>query len=336
MDRRKFIKRGLQCGLVLTIPMAGCSFNRGKSAKVSFGLSTDIHIDMMPDSKDRIQTYLTHMKQDGVDFLIDLGDFCHPVPANKKMVDYWRSFGLETHYTLGNHDMDKGTKEDYMAFVGMKKRYYSFDRGGVHCVVLDPNNLFVEGSYIPYANANFYKPSEQRAYIDPEQLEWLKHDLSETNNPSLIFSHQSFENPSACKNQGVVRKVLEQCNQKAGYTKVVACFSGHDHTDVMKEINGIHYIQINSMSYNWVGAKYQSEARYSDEIHKQFPHLKSIIPYKDPLYAKIIIDNGQLKLEGIQSRFVPPTPRELGIDSDFNGGLPLVPMISNRTMDFPK
>lgn len=335
MKRRKFIKRSLQCGLALSIPLNVYGFNKGKSEKVSFGLSSDIHIDMMPDSKERIKTYLAHMKREKVDFLIDLGDFCHPTPNNIPFIDYWQSFGIKTYYALGNHDMDKGTKEDFMAFVGMKKRYYSFDRAGVHFVVLDPNNLYIDGEYIPYSNANFYKPSEQRAYIDPQQMEWLKEDLQKTNNPCLIFSHQSFENPKACKNQNVVREIFEECNRKAGYNKIVACFSGHDHTDLMKEINGIYYLQINSMSYQWLGAKYQSEARYSKELHKQFPHLKNIIPYKDPLYAKVTIGEGELVLEGVQSSFVPPTPADLGIKDGVYGDLPLVPLISDRKIEFP-
>ena len=45
---------------------------------------------------------------------------------------------------------DKYSKEEFVAGFGMPGRYYSFDKGDFHFIVLDGNNLFDEGKYIPY------------------------------------------------------------------------------------------------------------------------------------------------------------------------------------------
>ena len=131
----------------------------------------------MHDATWRLNSYLEEARNWEVDFIIDLGDFCHPISENQDFLKIWNDMDLKKYRALGNHDMDKGSKQDFMNYVGMDQRYYFFDQGDFHLIVMDPNNLFVDGRYIPYGNANFYRPTEQRAHVDPVQLEWLKRDL---------------------------------------------------------------------------------------------------------------------------------------------------------------
>ncbi|MCT4645429.1 MAG: metallophosphoesterase, partial [Carboxylicivirga sp.] len=240
MRRRHFIKSSaFLLGASATGLLNACNFV-GK-LKLKFAISTDIHKGLIPDADQRITEFLKEAEEQQVEFIMDMGDFCHPESENQSFIDIWKANPIAKYHALGNHDMDKGTKEDYLNFIGSKSRYYSFDQGDFHCIVLDPNNLNIDGEYIPYQNANFYKPAEQRAFVDPEQLEWLKQDLKLADKHCLVFSHQSFENPKACQNQKIVRDIFETANKEAGFQKVVACFSGHDHTDYVKEINGIQY-----------------------------------------------------------------------------------------------
>lgn len=58
----------------------------------------------------------------------------------------------------------------------------------------------------------------------------------------------------------------------------------HHHQDYYNFINGIHYVQINSMSYFWMGSKYR-QFRYNEKINKEHPWIKDIVPYKDPILA---------------------------------------------------
>ncbi|MCT4589493.1 MAG: metallophosphoesterase [Carboxylicivirga sp.] len=332
MDRRNFVKNMslLAGGVVLSYPALAKS---GRSGSVKFGISTDIHNDIIHDGEQRLKKYLVEMKSNNVDFIIDLGDFCHPVEESKQFAKIWKASPLEKYNVLGNHDMDLGTKNDFMRFVGMEKRYYSFDKGDFHFIVLDPNNLNTDGRYIPYEHANFYKPTEQRAHVDPEQLEWLTEDLEQTDKLCIVFSHQSFENAGACQNQEEVRQIFEKANLKSGHPKVIAAFNGHDHTDYAKEINGIHYVQINSMSYKWVGNKYKYPERFSDDINKKRPYIDKTIPFKDPLFACVTISNGKIVVEGVESSFIEPGPEDLGMDLSERQN-PFVAKISDRKLKY--
>ena len=128
---------------------------------------------------------------------------------------------------------------------------------------------------------------------------------------------------------------LERANEKAGFRKVQVVFSGHHHQDYHNVINGIHYVQINSMSYQYLGEKYQ-HIRYSEAIDKSHPIIKETVPYRDPLWAVVTISqNGSLLLRGKKSVFVAPSPTELGMPV-YEQGYPVVPMISNRKLALTK
>ena len=165
--------------------------------------------------------------------------------------------------------------------------------------------------------------------VDPEQMEWLKKDLQATDKRCIIFSHQSFECSS--ENREDIRKIFEEENRRAGYKKVAVAFSGHDHTNYMKEINGIAYIQINSASNQWVGEKYACPERFSDEINQKRPALKYTLPYKDALYGIVTLTDKGMDLKGVKSEFIVPGPEELGIT---DRSQPLVPWIEDLQLTF--
>ncbi len=75
-------------------------------------------------------------------------------------------------------------------------------------------------------NSNYLKhPGQHRYYITQEQVKWLEENLKSTSNSTIVFSHQSFQNPYSCKNGELVSEVLENENARAGYNKVMACFN---------------------------------------------------------------------------------------------------------------
>ncbi|MDD6130435.1 MAG: metallophosphoesterase [Prevotellaceae bacterium] len=207
-------------------------------------------------------------KDKNVDFIIELGDFCRLDSASLVYRNLWNSFPGGKHHVIGNHDMDRYTYQEYTQGMNMPGRYYSFDQGDFHFIVLDGNNLFDGKKYTHYAKANYYVDAKKRAHIDPEQMEWLRNDLAATNKRCILFSHQSIE--QALNNGTEVRKILEAENKRAGYKKVVMAFGGHNHSNYSKEINGITYVQINSASYVWIGEPTQTEKRYPKEVNDRF------------------------------------------------------------------
>lgn len=314
--------------LSLIICLGLCSWQKG-TKPVTFGIVSDLHQDIAHDADTRLKTFLHAANENQVDFIIGLGDFCMPKEENKPFLSLWQNHPGEKYLMMGNHDMDNCSKETFMQFAGMDKRYYSFDKGDFHFIVLDPNNICDAGTYIPYEKGNYFSYPGKTSYIDPEQADWLKKDLQATDKRCILFSHQSLE--CSVGNRDAIRQLLEEENSRAGFKKVVIAFSGHDHTNYSKEINGITYIQINSASNQWVGEKYACPERFSEEINRKRPALKYTVPYRDAVYGIVTLTASGMKLKGVKSEYIKPGPEELKI-TDYE--LPLTPSIEDMNLSF--
>ena len=324
LKRREFIYKSMCFGGTVLLPWTN-SLANGLTAnnKLRIGLIADLHHDIMHDSMERLLSFINQSNSTGADFIIQMGDFCVPKDKNKELLDSFRSFKGPSCHILGNHDTDGGfSREETMKFWGMKRRYYSFDHSGFHFVILDGND------------ANPKPWSGYNRYINKEQQEWLRQDLEKTDLNTFVFSHQTIENEEGgVANFLEIRKILEEANVSKSDNKIIACFSGHHHTDYMTNINDIYYIQINSASYRWVGEDFQ-HVRYSEEIDKNYPWIKYAIPYKDPLFTFLEIDPaGFLSLEPRSTEFVGPGPDEMGGPATADND-PIVSRISGFNFEF--
>ena len=279
----------------------------------------------MHDADERLRVFVEAATRDHADFILQLGDFCRPYAKNQSFLKVWEGFSGPRYHTLGNHDTDGGfTSRQALDFWRAERPYYAFDQGGWHFVVL---------------NGNEKKPANRAPgyprYIGAEQLAWLEAEVRQTTSPTLVFSHQSLENPEGVENGPEVRAVFERANRDAGWRKVGVCLSGHHHIDFATEINGIHYLQINSMSYSWLGDGYQ-RVRYSPEVDKAFPWIKYTAPYKEALYGLCSLESqGRLAVRGVRSEFVGPSPWELGVPEQKDSSRDrMAPRISDRSLAF--
>ena len=331
MKRKIFKFTVLACAsLVMIAGLSACRTT--KERPVRFAIASDFHAPDIPDGEHRVATFIKAANDEKVDFIIELGDFCRLDSASQVYRDLWNSFPSDKYHVIGNHDMDRYTFEEYTQGMNMPARYYSFDQGDFHFIVLDGNNLFDGKKYTHYARANYYVDAKKRPHIDPEQMDWLKKDLAATNKRCILFSHQSIE--EALNNGAEVRKILEAENQRAGFKKVVMAFGGHNHSNYSKEINGITYVQINSASYVWIGEPTQTEKRYSKEINDRYGGiLKYSMTYTEPLYAIVTLNSKGATLKGTDAEFVPPTPKDLNMN-DSVGVFPLVSNIKDLKVKF--
>jgi len=48
---------------------------------------------------------MDRMKEADVDFIVQLGDFCFPIPENEEILRIWNQFDGPKFHFLGNHDM---------------------------------------------------------------------------------------------------------------------------------------------------------------------------------------------------------------------------------------
>ncbi len=319
--RREFI-RTLSIGSTAMMFPLRLNANVGEEKKsLRFGLCTDVHKDIMHDADQRLQAFVDEAREQDLDFIIQLGDFCRPYDYNLEFMSVWNSFPGKKYHVLGNHDMDGGfSREQVVKYWDIPGRYYSFDSNGYHFVVLDGNDV----------DPSPDRPGGYARYIGREQLQWLEKDLEQTQLPTLVFSHQGLDNDmGGIDNATTSRLVMERANEKADFQKVQVVFSGHHHQDYYNKINGIHYIQINSMSYQWLGEKYL-QVRYSEEVDEKYPWIKYTAPYKDPLWAVAEISSDfTFSLLGKKTEFVGPSPVELGVDKQVYG-YPIVPWISDK------
>ncbi|SDT24634.1 Calcineurin-like phosphoesterase [Mucilaginibacter mallensis] len=319
MDRKEFIAKTSFAGS--TLLFARIPDLKPKSKKIRFGVITDLHHDIIYDGLPRLSAYIDEMNIKAPDFIIQMGDFCIPKKENLSLIDVWNKFKGPKYHVIGNHDTDGGyTRDQVIEFWNAKAKYYSFDVNGFHFVVLDGNEH----------NPSPDRPAGYARYISPAQVEWLKTDLDTTTFPIIIFCHQGLDNDAGgLENGTLLRYTLEQANQKADRQKVILVLSGHHHQDYYNHINDIHYVQINSASYQWLGDKYK-EIRYSPEVDSAHPNVKYTVPYKDPLWAIIEVDNsGKIRVEGKKTVFVGSSPEKLGVDMTAYV-YPIVPYISDR------
>lgn len=298
---------------------------------LKFAIASDFHAQDVPDGEERIASFIRAAKDEKVDFIIELGDFCRLDSAGQVYLKLWDSFEGDKYHVIGNHDMDSYTPEEYVAGMKMPGRYYSFDKGDFHFIVLDGNNLYDGKEYTHYAKANYYVDPKMRAFIDPEQMAWLKQDLAATDKKCVLFSHQSIE--QFLNNGATVRQILEDENRRAGFKKVVLAFGGHNHSNYTKEINGITYMQINSASYVWIDKPSMTEKRYPKEVNDRYSLLKYSMTYTKALYAIVTLNSEGAIVKGTEAEFVPPTPKDLNMGDSIDH-YPLVSNIKDADIRF--
>jgi 3',5'-cyclic-AMP phosphodiesterase len=290
LSRRSFLRT------VVPLPLAlAATPLLAATRRVTFGLISDVHQDVMPDGVERVRAFVDAMKKANADFILQLGDFCWPHARNAAFLEAWNAFGGARYHVLGNHDMDGGfTREQTVAYYGIPGRHYTFDAGPVRGVVLDGND--------PGAKAKGYK-----RFIGADQQAWLKNELAKANRPVLVFLHQPLDS-NGVENGVEVRAILEGAGDK-----VLAVFSGHFHEDYALEINAIHYVQINSASYVWLPGSAARET-YPAEVHKEHASLRNVAAYREPLWALVTVDldRRELVVVGKSSEWVGPDPWERG------------------------
>ncbi|MCB9950110.1 MAG: metallophosphoesterase [Planctomycetaceae bacterium] len=251
LGRRAFLKQGtlVLAAAALSSPML---LAEDATSRLRVGLVTDLHYaDKAPagnrhyrETLDKLAEAATQFERDKPAFLVELGDFIDAADSVDVEQGYLKTINREfspickdRHYVLGNHCVDTLKKEEFLDGVEQEKSYYSFDRNGIHFVVLD-SCFRSDGE--PYGRKNF---TWTDANIPAAELEWLQADLNACDKPVIVFAHQRLDvsNNHGVKNNAAVRKVFETSG------KVLAVFQGHSHQNDLKDIGGIHYCTLVAM-----------------------------------------------------------------------------------------
>lgn len=261
LDRRDFLKASAAslCGLALARFSTAATASAAARAPFRFGLVTDSHYaDADPkgtrfyrESLGKVRAVVDKLRAERAGFLAMLGDLKDMAPgeAETRTLSHLvaiekeiQRFGGPTYHVLGNHDMDNLSKSQFVAHVtntgiAPGRSYYSFNRGGLHFIVLDAT---YDKDGRDYDHGQF---DWKDANLPAAQLEWLGAELAATADPVIVFVHQRLDGngPASIRNREAARKILEASG------KVLAVFQGHEHPGGYTLINGIHYYTLRAV-----------------------------------------------------------------------------------------
>jgi len=258
ISRRVFLRSAAAVALTSLSCTPG-NLSTRNTRPVRFGMVTDCHYaDADPvgtrfyrESRGKLSECVDRMNAEGVDFLLELGDFKdeNRPPVEEKTLAYLREieavfqrFQGPRYHVLGNHDMDSISKQQFLsrvenAGIGAGRSYYSFDARSLHCIVLDANYRS-DGSDYDHGNFDWTDAS-----VPARELDWLRQDLAASHGPVIVFIHQLLDGKGAVyvKNASEVRRILEASG------RALTVFQGHHHPGAYSQINGIHYYTLRGM-----------------------------------------------------------------------------------------
>jgi Icc protein len=254
---------------------------------IRFAHITDIHVKPGTIPEAGMAKALQHVQQlnPKVDFIINGGDsIMDSLEADKQKTQIqWDLFhtilqkenNLPIYHCIGNHDVwgwfVKENKPDSEKLYGkawvqqtleMKNRFYGFTKGKWHFIVLDSTQLNPAGGYI--------------AYLDPEQLDWLKQELISVQEDKFICIVSHIPILSICaglffdktETNGdlkiqrnlmhtdflLLKKIFQQ------HSNLKLCISGHIHLQDELNYLGIKYYCNGAVSGNWWKGSFQEFA----------------------------------------------------------------------------
>lgn len=318
LPRRRFLRIAGAAGLAWSLPLRAETTPR----TLRLGVGADLHQDIVPDAPERLAALQRAARDFKAHALVQLGDFCKPIPGNLALLRQWRDGPGPQIDVIGNHDMDGGsTPEKTARWMGMPGRHHTTVVAGHRLVVLDGNERRPDRAVKGYARA-----------IGDEQLGWLEKTLATDDLPVVVCCHQGLDgNAHGVVNAADVRAVLEKANAKADQPRVRLVLTGHHHLDYLAVVKGVPYLQVNSFSYYWTDRK-TAGGRFPADVEKRYPYLKQVLVYDQPLFALIELTSTGGRVLGRTARYVGGHgPVQAGIDPVVEGH-PIVPKVSDRDL----
>ena len=293
LDRRGFLQ---QAGATLTLGdlsglapaniQAAAPTNSRRRRVLRAAHLTDIHVGPENHASEGLVTVLRHAQAqlDKPELLLFGGDCIGDAlwtPKAQVMTQWeiWRKAIAEevktpAGYCIGNHDIFGWNQHDdpqlphdpifgkayAMECLGLKERYYSFDRAGWHFVVLDSmeRNRAGEQGYI--------------ARLDDEQFAWLERDLAATSvaTPVCVLSHipilgaaAFLDGDNATTGTWVVPGAWMHIDARRlkdlfhKHPNVKVCLSGHLHMEDDLTYLGVRYLCNGAVCGGWWKGRHQ-------------------------------------------------------------------------------
>ncbi len=223
----------------------------GNMSKLKVSFVTDIHNGPTVGNKygekalRLTEKFVEATNKFGADLAVDMGDRItdqNPETDRQNMTslrELFNDLACPFHCVDGNHDTRNLSHDDNAEIMEQPKGSFSTDNEGFHVVFWKPEITTYD---------------QKGLYLHEGDLDWLRQDLASTDLPTIIVTHvplddkmgghDSPDNPTrrfAYPNANEARQIIEDAGN------VVLCMGGHRHTNSHQEINGVHYITLQSL-----------------------------------------------------------------------------------------
>lgn len=232
-----------------------------------FAFLTDIHLQPERDAIKGFEKAINKVNELNPDFVITGGDLIMDALGQNyfrsdSLYDIYDSmqemFKMPVYNTVGNHEVfglyeSSGIDPEHPEY-GKKlyenrlgKRYYSFDKGNWHFMVLDVIGFTTDRRYI--------------GEVDSAQMEWIKNDLAQTNsNKNIIVSvHipfvttflQYYHDPLEANGPGLVVTNGPEVLDLFDGRNLKLVLQGHTHILEDIYIDNTHFVTGGAVSARW-------------------------------------------------------------------------------------
>lgn len=250
--------------------MAGCA---SQTKPLVFGVVADVQYADKDAAGGRyyrnslggLVAFVGQCNQTHVDFAIQLGDLIdggsNAGAEMDRAATIYDQLNCRHYHVLGNHDFEGISRSKTLKRLALERGYYTFEKGGILFVVLDTQDVAVQGGW-PKNSAAYKKAEEllqkvmEQKYpnaqpyngsLGNQQLVWLDGVLAgakKKNQDVIVFGHLPLwpdGDRHPAWNAGDVRKILSE------YGCVRAYVCGHYHAGRYGQENGIHYLNLPAM-----------------------------------------------------------------------------------------
>lgn len=299
---------------------------------MKFSIFADFHynpidFDPNPEAKlERLREIQRRAEREKVSFIIHAGDFCHDAPKRPELMDLYNNFHIPSYHCLGNHDTDRAPLTEVLKCYKMESNQYFFDCEGYRFVVFDPNYCRINGEYIHFDMGNYFAAPEERDWMPPENIEWMRGVIEDSPYPCILIGHTSFERSDGIKNHEDVLQMIREVNTKKKHS-VLMVINGHFHRDNIRILDGVCHFDLNSASFDWVEIPHN---HYPKELCEKVNNFNHTVMYNDPVHAVITLEGTTITIDGMESSFFMGIGREHTEDPYLdNAGRVCVPRVQS-------
>lgn len=353
-------------------------FTADQAESMTFTLFSDFHYKkgMYPATITDLKTILGRADAANASFVLSAGDFTNDMKGSPELYNTFRQFTtqegeiLPAYNVYGNHELEFGNSMDTVTWTLTNDEYtdhtvvwgtadgsfqsdigyYYFEEQGFRIIGLDSEHSYnpTTGQYEHNKAGSSGSPSgnTKAGSLGPTQLAWLETvlmDAAENKIACIVVAHDGF-GPDWCDTSPdaeAVRALYRKANDKTPGT-VLMSINGHIHTDHQGWMDGVFYLDTNTVRNNW----WQETAvdHYTDAHTFQYEeydgegNLLSVTEKKlseltmgaktwfsqDPISCNVTISrDGSISIDGVKSQWiygVEPTSTVDGVECEITSG----------------